>query len=227
MKYVAYYRVSTNKQSLGIEAQKNAVQSFLSSNNDSVLLSCFEEKESGKNDCRIELNKALSLCKKENATLLIAKLDRLSRKVSFLFNLRDSGIDFLSLDCPNFSTLTLGIYATLAQTERELISNRTILALQELKKQGAKLGAPNAHLTNEAREKAYQVRKDNARNNPNNKKAALLVEALLHQGYNKAQIARKLNENGFLTSQNCQFNPSQVFRIITLFNLQPTKKEAN
>ena len=110
MKYVAYYRVSTNKQSLGLDAQQKSVSDFISANSENILLAEFKEKESGKNDYRMELNKALQLCKKENAILIIAKLDRLSRKVSFLFNLRDSGVDFKSLDCPDFNTLTLGIF---------------------------------------------------------------------------------------------------------------------
>ena len=83
MKYIAYYRVSTNKQNLGITAQKNAVENYIKSNNANLICS-YEEKESGKNDERKELNKALEQCRKENATLIIAKLDRLSRKVSYL-----------------------------------------------------------------------------------------------------------------------------------------------
>lgn len=217
MKYIAYYRVSTNKQSLGITAQKNAVNTFIQSNKENVLITSYEEKESGKNDNRTELNKALAQCKKENATLLIAKLDRLSRKVSFLFNLRDSGINFISLDCPNFNTLTLGIFATLAQSERELISQRTKAALQAKKEQGFKLGRPNASIKPEWRELAYNKIKQNANNNENNKRAALMVAALLKETNNKAEIARKLNCAGFRTSKGGQFTSIQVIRLINRF----------
>ena len=220
MKYVAYYRVSTQKQSLGLDAQRSSVLNYISSKQDVELINEFAEKESGKCDNRIELNKALSLCKKENATLIIAKLDRLSRKVSLLFNLRDSGINFVALDCPDFNTLTLGIFATLAQSERELISQRTKAALAEKKKQGFKLGRPNATFKKEWRELSYQVIKEKADNNENNKRAKSMIEALLKITNNKAEIARKLNENGFVTSKGSKFNTIQVIRIVKRYNLE-------
>lgn len=220
MRYVAYYRVSTNKQSLGIEAQKISVKNYIDKDNSNILLAEYEEKESGKNDNRIELHKALELCKKESATLLIAKLDRLSRKVSFLFNLRDSGINFVSLDCPNFNTLTLGIFATLAQSERELISQRTKAALQAKKSQGFKLGRPNASIKKEWRELAYIKSKEIAYNNANNKRAKSVIEALLKTTQNKSYIAKVLNNNGFLTSKGCKFTVVQVNRLIKMYNLK-------
>ena len=204
MKYIAYYRVSTNKQNLGIDAQKNAVENYIKANN-ANLIGSYQEKESGKNDDRKELRKALEQCKKEDATLLIAKLDRLSRKVSFLFNLRDSGINFLSLDCPNFNTLTLGIFATLAQAERELISQRTKAALQIKKQNGVKLGTPKKNVSEDIRNLAYTKIKSNANENVNNKRAKCVIEALIKTTNNKAEIARKLNEGGFTTSKGGKF----------------------
>lgn len=218
MKYIAYYRVSTNKQNLGITAQKNAVENYIKSNNANLICS-YEEKESGKNDERKELNKALEQCRKENATLIIAKLDRLSRKVSFLFNLRDSGINFLSLDCPQFNTLTLGIYSVLAETERELISQRTKLALQVKKENGYKLGTPKKDVPKEIRELAYQKKRIIADENSNNKRAKSLVEAMLKTTNNKSEIARKLNDNGFLTSKGSKFTAIQVIRLINRYNI--------
>lgn len=219
MKYVAYYRVSTNKQSLGIEAQKMSVKNYIDKDNN-ILLAEYEEKESGKNDNRIELNKALELCRRESATLLIAKLDRLSRKVSFLFNLRDSGISFISLDCPDFNTLTLGIFATLAQSERELISQRTKAALQAKKSQGFKLGRPNASIKKEWRELAYHKAKEKAYNNENNKRAKSMIEALLKTTNNKSYIAKVLNNNGFTTSKGCEFSSVQIDRLIKMYELK-------
>ena len=93
-KYIAYYRVSTNKQSLGLDAQRNSVLSYLNNDNTNILISEFVEKESGKNNNRIQLSNAIAECKKQNATLIIAKLDRLSRNVGFIFNLKESGVDF-------------------------------------------------------------------------------------------------------------------------------------
>lgn len=85
----------------------------------------FTEVESGKNNQRAQLAAAIDRAKKENAVLVIAKLDRLSRNASFIFTLRDSGVNFQCVDMPDANTLTIGIFATLAQHERELISSRT------------------------------------------------------------------------------------------------------
>ena len=218
MKYIAYYRVSTNKQNLGITAQKNAVENYIKSNNADLICS-YEEKESGKNDDRKELNKALEQCRKENATLIIAKLDRLSRKVSFLFNLRDSGINFVSLECPQFNTLTLGIYSVLAETERELISQRTKLALQVKKANGFKLGTPKKYVPKDIRDLAYEKKKKIADENINNRLAKSLVEALIKTTTNMSAIARELNANGYKTSRGSNFTAVQVIRLIERFNI--------
>src|SRR6056297_1708444 len=131
-KFIAYYRVSTKQQGasgLGLEAQKTAVKNFIHSRGASEIPPPFTEIESGKNDDRQELRKAISRCKETGATLLIAKLDRLSRNASFIFTLRDelqqAGVDFIACDMPEANTLTIGIMATMAQHEREIISKRT------------------------------------------------------------------------------------------------------
>ena len=224
MKYVAYYRVSTLKQENGISAQKNAVNNFIKSSKDNILVDTYEEKESGKNDNRVELNKALIKCKKENAILLIAKLDRLSRRVSFLFSLKDSGINFVALECPNLTTLTLGIYATIAQAEREMISQRTKAALQVLKQSGKKLGTPLKHVSDEVRNLAYNKKKQLADENPNNKLAKCLVEALIKNTNNLSEIARILNGNGYKTSRGGSFSAVQVKRLIDRYSINQTTK---
>ncbi len=218
-KIVAYYRVSTKRQNLGLEAQRTSVLNYINTDNTNILIAEFSEKESGKNDNREELLKAIDCCKKNNATLIIAKLDRLSRKVSFIFSLRDSGIDFIALDVPNFNTLTLGIFATLAQTERELISQRTKNALAEKKAKGIKLGAPNPQFTKEMREKAYRAHSAVAEANMNNKKAVSMISLLVKEN-NASQIARILNENNFHTSRGNKFSPIQVIRLINRYNLR-------
>ena len=119
-----------------MEAQKNAVCSFMNSDEANMLISEYQEKESGKCNQRKELLNAISECKQKNATLVISKLDRLSRNIAFIFTLKDSGVNFLAFDVPNFNTLTLGIFASLAQSERELISQRTKDALRAKKMQG-------------------------------------------------------------------------------------------
>lgn len=101
----------------------------------------FTGVESGKNNQRAQLA-AIDRSKKEGAVLVIAKLDRLSRNASFIFTLRDSGVNFQYVDMPDANTLTIGIFATLAQHERELTSSRTKSALQAKIAQGAILGKP-------------------------------------------------------------------------------------
>jgi DNA invertase Pin-like site-specific DNA recombinase len=214
MKYVAYYRVSTKKQSLGLEAQKTSVINFICQDSTNTLIAEFSERESGKNDHREELQKAIECCKKNNATLVIAKLDRLSRKVSFIFSLKDADINFIALDVPTFSTLTLGIYATLAQTEREMISLRTKNALAELKNKGVKLGNPNATFTDEMRAKADERKRAIAQSNTNNVRATFVIKELLKTTNNYSEIARYLNNNGFTTSRGLLFKAQQVKNLI-------------
>jgi DNA invertase Pin-like site-specific DNA recombinase len=140
-KYVAYYRVSTERQGqsgLGLEAQQTAVKQYA----DGIIHS-FTEIESGKNDDRPQLQAAIAMCKATGAALLIAKIDRLSRQAAFLLTLRDSGVQIVAADMPHAGTLEFGIRAVVAQHEREEISRRTKAALQAAKARGVKLGSPN------------------------------------------------------------------------------------
>ena len=151
-RYIAYYRVSTQRQGdsgLGLEAQQHAVTDFLNGGK-WCLLGSFTEVESGKVDERPELAKALAACRVKNATLVIAKLDRLSRNAHFLLGLRDAGVHFICADMPEATEFTIGILALVAQHEREAISKRTREALQAAKRRGVKLGNP-ANLTPTAR----------------------------------------------------------------------------
>lgn len=219
MNYIAYYRVSTQKQSLGLDAQRNAVYNFINSDEANNLIAEYQEKESGKCNHRKELINAINECKQKKATLVISKLDRLSRNIAFIFTLKDSGVSFLALDVPNFNTLSLGIYASQAQCERELVSQRTKDSLMALKLKGIKLGAPNAHFTLEQIKSASIARKQIALDNENNMRAKIMIEALLVNTSNCSQIARKLNENGFRTAKNSLFDCKAVKRIIERYNL--------
>lgn len=156
---------------------------------------------------------------KKNARLVISKLDRLSRNISFIFQLKDSGVNFLALDVPNFNTLTLGIFASLAQSERELFSQRTKDALRAKKMQGVVLGAPNAHFTSEQIKSASIARKQIAYDNENNMRAKIMIEALLVKTSNCSEIARILNSNGFRTAKNSFFDCKAVKRLIARYNL--------
>ena len=142
--FVAYYRVSTDKQGasgLGLEAQRSAVLDFINGGA-ANLIAEFTEIESGKRNDRPQLAEALKLCRKERAKLVIAKLDRLARNVSFISNLMESGVDFVAVDMPDANRLTVHILAAGAEHEREMISQRTKAALQAAKARGRKLGNP-------------------------------------------------------------------------------------
>jgi DNA invertase Pin-like site-specific DNA recombinase len=143
-RFVAYYRVSTVKQGingLGMDAQRDGVSHYLSGRKGDLIAE-FSEVESGKCNNRQEMEKAIALCRKVGATLLIAKLDRLARNAAFLLNLRDSGVDFIATDMPHADKFTVGIMALVAEKEREMISQRTKDGLAAAKRRGIKLGNP-------------------------------------------------------------------------------------
>lgn len=212
-KYIAYYRVSTKMQGnsgLGLNAQKSAVLKFI--NNDDVLIESYTDVESGKNNNRPNLLQSIEDCKNNDATLLIAKLDRLSRNAAFIFTLRDTQVKFKCVDMPEANSVTIGIMAVLAQDERERISKRTKDALAELKKQGVKLGSPQ-NLNKEARKKGLQARKRNARDNENNRKAQGFIVSLYKNGLSFYAITKELNRLGYKTRGNNEFQQNQVHRL--------------
>ncbi|WP_448189346.1 recombinase family protein [Azospirillum sp. sgz301742] len=137
-RFIAYYRVSTARQGLGLDAQRADVARYL---NGRTLLAEFSEKESGRNNHRPELQRALDLCRLTGATLLIAKLDRLSRDVHFLTGLEKAGIEFVACDMPNANRLTVHIMACIAQEERETIAKRTKGALGAIKAEIERTGS--------------------------------------------------------------------------------------
>ncbi len=151
-KFVSYIRVSTEKQGrsgLGEEAQREAVASYLNGGS-WELLDEFVEVETGKGSNalarRPQLQKALALARKEKATLVIAKLDRLSRNVSFIAQLMDASVEFKAVDNPHATRLTLHILAAVAEHERDMIAERTKAALAAAKARGTVLGAQGAKL---------------------------------------------------------------------------------
>jgi len=145
MKLVSYHRVSTAKQGssgLGLEAQEAAIEAYRNRVGASLVAS-YTEVESGKNNQRPELAKALHHAQVTGSILVIAKLDRLSRSVAFLAALQDSGVQFVAADMPEANEVTIHIMAAIAQAERKAISRRTKEALQAAKARGKKLGNPN------------------------------------------------------------------------------------
>jgi DNA invertase Pin-like site-specific DNA recombinase len=211
--FITYYRVSTQRQGismLGLDAQKNSVLSFL---NNRTVLAEYTDVETGKNDFRPQLIKAIELAKQTNSTLLIAKLDRLSRNLTFVSTLMDTKVKFICADMPDANELTIHIFGALAQWERKKISERTKAAMEQLKKRGKKLGTP-ANFSDEVRKLGPVKMTEIANANPNNQKAKKLINLLNRDGKSLRQIAFELNEAGFKTSQGNQFQPEQVRRLI-------------
>lgn len=212
-KYIAYYRVSTQKQGksgLGLDSQQSAVMRFV--NSEDNLIESYTDVESGKNNNRPNLLKAIEHCKNENATLLIARLDRLSRNAAFIFTLRDTGVKFTAIDMPEANSVTIGIMAVLAQDERERISQRTKAALNELREKGIRLGSPQ-NLTLKARKKGLEARMRYAKEDENNKKAGEFIISLRKNGMSFYAITIKLNTLGFKTRCGKDFQQTQVHRL--------------
>lgn len=215
-KYIAYYRVSTKQQGLGLDAQQSIVSAYIKANG-GRLIAEYSEKESGKETThRAQLAAALAAHKAEGATLVVAKLDRLSRNVADVFNLvkaKSNRIEVCDMDASD--TMMLGIFATLAQKERELISERTKAALKVRKEQGIKLGNPRASEHMKAiNHMGAQARKDNATANDANRKAYAAIKFMQGTLRDKASY---LNENGFTTPRGGQWSAMQVLRLIERF----------
>lgn len=200
MKYVGYYRVSTKKQArsgLGLEAQQQMVRQFAGSHGQ--LVGEFVEVESGRNDRRIELAKAINAAKKAGASLLIARLDRFSRRVSFISAMMDKGVRLVIVEMPNATDFQLHIFAALAQEERRLISERTKAALAQAKRRGIVLGRNGVALAETNRESAIAF--------------ARQVETLLPPDWatmSYSEIARRLNEIGAKSPTGRRFHAQTV-----------------
>ncbi|TGE06094.1 recombinase family protein [Hymenobacter fodinae] len=213
--YVTYIRVSTAKQGasgLGMEAQRTIVNTFIDST--SAIIREYVEVESGKNNNRPILAQAIADCKRNGYTLLIAKLDRLSRSVSFLFNLMDTKVDFVAADLPTANTLTIGIFATIAQYERELTSSRTRAALQAKRARGEELGNAT-NFTDETRALGRAAMQLNARMAEANVKATYIIDLILQnpQRHTLRDIAAVLNAQGYRTRRGKKFTSVQVLRL--------------
>jgi DNA invertase Pin-like site-specific DNA recombinase len=207
-KFVAYYRVSTNKQGingLGMDAQKEAVRRYLDGG-DWKLRAEFAEVETGKRNNREALAKALALCRKEKAVLLIAKLDRLARNAAFLLNLRDSGVDFIAVDMPHADRFTVGIMALVAEKEAELISQRTKDGLAAARRRGVRLGNPRPALAVRNAARANIERADVYAGN-----LLPVIEGIKRAHVTSLrEIARCLNARGFQTPNHKAFAAQSV-----------------
>lgn len=220
-KYVAYLRVSTQKQGysgLGLEAQREIIHNHL---HDTTLIAEFVEVESGRKSDRPKLKEALALCRKDGATLIVAKLDRLARSVSFLSNLLESDVEIVFCDFPQANKMVLHIISAISQYEAELIAARTKASLQAKKARGFKLGNPE-HLLNkhkQAIQNSIRTCRVKADNNPNNKRAVAMLRILMKENRSYSEMASILNQEGFVTSRGCSFTKSTVYKLIKRYKL--------
>jgi DNA invertase Pin-like site-specific DNA recombinase len=208
-KFVAYYRVSTDKQGrsgLGLDAQTATVQGYVQQKG-GELIAFFQEVESGKRKDRPELLKALALCRQKKAVLVIAKLDRLARNTAFIANLIESGAEFVACDMPHANKLTLHIIAAMAEYESEAISQRTKEAMAIAKQRGVKIGNPCPDIPAINRAWSNSARQFRADHYPT-------IQQMRAQGMTLEQIAQKLNERGIKTCQNRSWYASTVCRLI-------------
>jgi len=219
--YVAYCRVSTQKQGysgLGLEGQREMIRNYLKGLEP---IAEFIEVESGKKNNRPKLTEALELCKKTGSTLIVAKLDRLSRSVSFTSKLLESEINIIFTDMPEANRLVLHIISSISEYELSLVRTRTKAALAQ-KKKVMNLGKPENLLDNlqENVAKSNATNKQKALENPNNKRAASMLRLLTKENMTLQQMADTLNSERFITSQGSQFTPSAVSVLIKRYQLK-------
>jgi DNA invertase Pin-like site-specific DNA recombinase len=216
-KFVAYLRVSTAQQGrsgLGLEAQQEAVRQFVASRGGKIIAPVFVEVETGKRNDRPELTKALKRCRLTGATLVVAKLDRLSRNAAFLMTLRDSGVGFVAVDLPEANTMTVGVMAVVAQHEREAISQRTKAALGAAKARGKTLGGFRAGAPNIARYQRAGVEAARQRASQAAEERRETIEALQLENLSLNAIAARLNADSVRASRGGVWTATTVKRTI-------------
>lgn len=212
-RYVLYFRVSTAEQGrsgLGLEAQRRDIDLFLTTYSEEPyeVLAEFTDVQSGKNDDRPQLGEAITLARKSGADLLVAKLDRLSRRVSFIATLmEDPKLSLRVASMPYADKFQLHIYAALAEQERDFISRRTKAALAEAKARGQKLGG-----LRDKTMKRNKVLKANAQRRA--EKVAGVIVPLKEAGLSLRQIAAELDKAGVATARGGSWSAAQVKRVL-------------
>ncbi|MFU8825169.1 recombinase family protein [Yoonia sp.] len=211
--FVIYTRVSTRRQGdsgLGLDAQHRDVELYLSTYAEVPfeVLGKFQDIESGANGERPELWKAIELAEKTGATLLVAKLDRLSRKVSFISAVMDrKKLNLTVASMPHADKFQLHIYAALAEQEREFISLRTKAALAPLRGTG-KLGGNRGNI-DKANEASRAIANTHAH------KVIDTVLPLKEAGRTLQQIADTLNKTGVTTARGGKWYPTTVKNVLS------------
>lgn len=204
-RFVAYLRVSTARQGrsgLGLAAQRSKIDAFLQEGDE--VIAEFVEVQSGKADDREQLWKAIAHAKKHDAKILIAKLDRFSRKVSFIAGIMEQGIGLAVAEMPHATDFQLHIFAALAQEERRLISERTRSALAEARKRGVALGKNAAALKERHCQQAMAYAQS----------IEPILMPMVNAGWSFNAMANQLNMAGISTAKDGRFTAQTVKNIV-------------
>lgn len=217
-KFIRYIRVSTAKQGrsgLGLEAQQQICQQYIDSEN-GMLVKEFKDVESGTHRDRPGLLAAIDFAKSNDCTIVIAKLDRLARDVEFTFKVLNTGVSIHFCDMPSVNTLVLGMFATVAQYERELTSKRTKDALAAKKAQGVKLGAKKGIDMTKANRASVESKKATARAKQENKIIWTVLSDYVKANDGKIpttnqymEASQKLNIMGIQTPSGLDMTPER------------------
>ncbi|MFE1572711.1 recombinase family protein [Comamonas odontotermitis] len=212
MKFIAYYRVSTEKQGksgLGLEAQRESVLKHVEQEG-GTLIAEYSDVISGASEAREQLDAALRRCEREKATLIISKLDRLARQLSFLAKFIESKVPLVVAELPHANKMLLQMMAVFAEAERDMVSQRTKDALAAAKKRGVVLGNPKLA---DARVNAAKAREQQA------DEFALQhydnLRRMKANGHSLAKIAELLNDAGRRAPRGGRWYPTSVSNLIS------------
>lgn len=217
-KFVAYYRVSTQKQGrsgLGLEAQRESIAGYLRTI-EGTLSAEFTEVETGKRKDRPELAAALAQCRLQGATLIVAKLDRLARNVAFVSNLMESGCEFCAVDFPQANRFMVHLLAAVGEYEAKLISDRTKAALQSAKRRGMRLGGDRGNILaiqSKGSRMGNAVRTAKAQQRAGDLRPVIADIQSKGEG-SLRNIAAQLNARGIQTARGCEWTPTAVMRVL-------------
>lgn len=207
MPFIVYLRVSTQRQGqsgLGIEAQREAVEQYAARVSEPILAT-YTEIESGAHKHRPELAAALRECRRTKSVLLIARLDRLSRSLSFIAQLLEAGVEIRAADMPEANRMMLQMLAVFAEHERRLISDRTKAALAAAKARGVKLGSNGRQLARKHQDEAAAFAQS----------IAPIILPIAGQNVSLRGIAEELNAMGLASREGERWHPGSVARVLS------------
>ena len=224
-KYVIYLRVSTKQQGdsgLGLEAQQQYIDNFFlqcyrGNTNSYTVIETISDVMSGKGSIedRPSLKRAVELCSKHNANLLVAKLDRVSRDVETVARLIKA-VNLKVATMPQADNFQLHIYSALAEQERKFISERTKSAMKVLKEKGVKVGAASPKYHRDSNNKTTRQTQHHTKY----EELRTIFEVQVKRGVTPTQLTIKLNDIGKTTPNGGMWTPTQVTRVIKYLGLK-------